>query len=728
MTQNTVKGSTYITSIEVTNVNTLAEVTPNTGTFNIVGNVNSTQVINCQKLTTTLQTGDCITTFGNRFSVAADTGDVHSSGVINGQRMNASLVTTTGNTGNAYSSSGNKFIVNAATGSITTTGSTTTAGITSTSGDVTIRNSSGQDKVTINTTTGVSTFIGNLITSSTGAGTGDLTVGGNASITGDASVTGNTSIVGNTTSSKFISNATSDNAIATNQNKMRVVASTGRIITFGGITSTGSVTCQDVFSVTNSQNVDIFKVDESNGNIIINGTISISQNAFSILTSATGPISIGLNNVSISTDDIVIGRSNTLAGNAGIAIGKSNKAIGTTCSVAIGKTCDAEGQESVAIGSGCEASGIASVAIGKGATASGGGSFALGENATSTHARSFALGLNAATTNNDQLMLHVAYLTLKNANSNAVILQLVNTHGYQQIWTYYHYLYYDNYNVNGGHIFRHMSGTTVTTALRIERTGRIMMGNGSALNQLAEVIIRKSGAQLMIEHTSNGDAMIRFSSGPSYQNRFHEIRCQFYAAGFNGPLNKMHFKVNVGNQNNPSDTMTLTGNGNLSITGGFSQSSDDRLKTNEELIVDGLSTIMKLRPQIYHKHFYKTVYDENDEYVNYEVLNDYNVESGLIAQEIYYDAPELRHLITLGGDPDIEQHIDTSKDPKVDPDYSSWGKHIASVNYNGILPYIIKAVQQQNDVINQQNVKIAHLEEQLKMLINIMQEIDHDDK
>ena len=73
-------------------------------------------------------------------------------------------------------------------------------------------------------------------------------------------------------------------------------------------------------------------------------------------------------------------------------------------------------------------------------------------------------------------------------------------------------------------------------------------------------------------------------------------------------------------------------------------------------------------------------------------------ESGLIAQEIYYDAPELRHLVYRGS-PEIDEDgniiplhsIPTSIDPSQDPDYSSWRKGPASVNYIGLIAYLVKA-------------------------------------
>ena len=73
-------------------------------------------------------------------------------------------------------------------------------------------------------------------------------------------------------------------------------------------------------------------------------------------------------------------------------------------------------------------------------------------------------------------------------------------------------------------------------------------------------------------------------------------------------------------------------------------------------------------------------------------------ESGLIAQELYCDAPELRHS-THKGKPEFDeegneiplQEIPTSIDPQQDPDYSSWGKESASVNYIGLIAYLVKA-------------------------------------
>ena len=69
-------------------------------------------------------------------------------------------------------------------------------------------------------------------------------------------------------------------------------------------------------------------------------------------------------------------------------------------------------------------------------------------------------------------------------------------------------------------------------------------------------------------------------------------------------------------------------------------------------------------------------------------------EAGLIAQEIYYDCSELRHLVMVppGATPSETKSI--PEDPTKDPDYSDWGDEAAFVNYIEIIPYLIKAVKE----------------------------------
>jgi len=126
----------------------------------------------------------------------------------------------------------------------------------------------------------------------------------------------------------------------------------------------------------------------------------------------------------------------------------------------------------------------------------------------------------------------------------------------------------------------------------------------------------------------------------------------------------------------------------VTILAAISDQSDDRIKTDEEDIIDATSTILKLRPQNYKKHG--------------------NFESGIIVQELYYNAPELRHLVTLPYDScgndvvpkDLEEGIDIS-DIQNDPDWEAlgWGdgSNFASLNYIGLIPYLTSSIQELNE-------------------------------
>jgi len=142
----------------------------------------------------------------------------------------------------------------------------------------------------------------------------------------------------------------------------------------------------------------------------------------------------------------------------------------------------------------------------------------------------------------------------------------------------------------------------------------------------------------------------------------------------------------------------------------FVTTSDDRIKENEKLIINATETLLKLTPQIYDK------YDDMD------LSGNPRVESGLIAQEVYYNAPELRHLVEVGLTTDASGNEITPTPDEMDlsgvdigsdPDYGShgWGKnHPASLDYNGLIPYMIKSNQEQQTTIEQLEARLAALE------------------
>ena len=126
----------------------------------------------------------------------------------------------------------------------------------------------------------------------------------------------------------------------------------------------------------------------------------------------------------------------------------------------------------------------------------------------------------------------------------------------------------------------------------------------------------------------------------------------------------------------------------------FTTTSDDRLKSNEIPITDALESLMKLNPMIY------------DKYDNMDKSGNYVTESGLISQDIWYQVPELRHIVSFGNEySDVSSStvpipIDVSNNELLeDADYNNLGWSTTTpsgVKYTDLIAYLIKAVQELN--------------------------------
>ena len=141
-----------------------------------------------------------------------------------------------------------------------------------------------------------------------------------------------------------------------------------------------------------------------------------------------------------------------------------------------------------------------------------------------------------------------------------------------------------------------------------------------------------------------------------------------------------------------SPTYTLHVVGSVGGTS-FTTTSDDRLKSNEIPITDALESLMKLNPMTY------------DKYDNMDKSGNYVTESGLISQDIWYQVPELRHIVSLGseykdGISTVPTPIDVSNNELLeDADYNNLGWSTTTpsgVKYTDLIAYLIKAVQELN--------------------------------
>ena len=164
--------------------------------------------------------------------------------------------------------------------------------------------------------------------------------------------------------------------------------------------------------------------------------------------------------------------------------------------------------------------------------------------------------------------------------------------------------------------------------------------------------------------------------------------------------------------------------------------SDDRLKISEEKLQDNISDlIMKLKPLKYKKNNYineqnKGFVDESGNITNYEIthfLDDISKnlthdEFGMMAQEIY-TIPELRHLVHVPYDSDMEKIKDTKiyegvlNEPKGYYEEQGWGvKEPARLNYIEFIPLLIKGFQEQQTKIEEQQTKIEEQQTKIEKL------------
>jgi len=155
-------------------------------------------------------------------------------------------------------------------------------------------------------------------------------------------------------------------------------------------------------------------------------------------------------------------------------------------------------------------------------------------------------------------------------------------------------------------------------------------------------------------------------------------------------------------------------------------SSDDRIKINEEYITNGLEIVNKLKPQIYDKI---NIIDDVNNLKNIDISGQTYRESGFIAQDIYYDIPELRHNITIpNGIIPSETREVNSDDPTIDPDYSSWGEEPTTLNYIGLIPYLANAIQEldrkHKREVEEKNNEITELRSEVNSLTSRMEALE----
>ena len=155
---------------------------------------------------------------------------------------------------------------------------------------------------------------------------------------------------------------------------------------------------------------------------------------------------------------------------------------------------------------------------------------------------------------------------------------------------------------------------------------------------------------------------------------------------------------------------------------GYDNYSDDRIKFEENTITDGLSTIMKLNPVLYKKC--KNIGDTD--------LSTMKIESGFVAQEVYNNVPEMRHLVDFDKslsrnfvDGDLNGNCVTDiYSKKTDSDGVTEEKpEVCTICYDEMIPFTVKAIQELNALVNTLQSTVNNLNQQIETQNTIISEL-----
>ena len=238
----------------------------------------------------------------------------------------------------------------------------------------------------------------------------------------------------------------------------------------------------------------------------------------------------------------------------------------------------------------------------------------------------------------------------------------MNDRGENIMW-----LHPSNYDTNAGNAPIFTSGTSgtlnyITIELRTDQLLDSPNGRIDILNNLFSFRFNDGMFYSEDGHSYSGTGNTKHPSGIKWKLYTFGV---IYANYIHGDGSKMVFPQFpsgplVGTFN-PSGAPQLGKAGQLLVF------SDKRRKSKIQAMSTTLDTLSRLLPKIYDKQGKR--------------------ESGFIAQEMYYDVKEMRHIVWTDRDA-------TPNDDAPEPDYSDWGKRHACLRYLHFIAYVVRSIQE----------------------------------
>ena len=460
----------------------------------------------------------------------------------------------------------------------------------------------------------------------------------------------------------------------------------------------------------------------------------------------------------VTTSNLEVGGDVHIRGTTFIKanINSNNIAIGTeagetsqgTNTVAVGVRAGqtTQGESAVAVGyqAGQTSQGDNAVAVGRkaGETSQGDNAIAVGWQAgqTSQGTQSIAIGNQAGETTQGTQAVAVGRLAGQTSQGNdaTAVGRLAGQSNQGNSATAVGYQAGQNSQGNNAVAVGYAAGQTSQHANSI-----VLNASGSALNSEAAsrfyvkpIRSIASGGSVLTYDDSTGEIMNTSNltvtttgnvgigtDGPSQKLDVNgDIKCNRLITGPNdGFWTTMY--IGTGSSSARLYLRGTSDQNHVTIYAAGSSFSDDRLKTDEELITDATDTLMKLSVQKYKK------------YDNFDLTGSYKNETGLIAQDIWYNAPELRHIVDLGADASgnkveplpLPGGVNTTHDIQNDPDYNAlgWGDDEAGVLYAQLIPYLIKSNQEIYTELQAEKAKVTTLETQLTSVLTRLDALEN---
>ena len=419
--------------------------------------------------------------------------------------------------------------------------------------------------------------------------------------------------------------------------------------------------------------------------------------AMGLLTTASGNSSTAMGNGTTASGDrsTAIGGDTEASGNLSTAMGILTRAIGYASTAmgenteaseanatAMGNGTTASGLISTAMGNGTTASGLISTAMGAGTEASGGGSVAMGSNTLASGNLSTALGsyseasglistaMGTGTEASGNYSTTMGYYT-KAPSSSEMAFGRYNT-DYTVISSDSDEFWYGPdrlFTVGNG-----SNNNNKSNALTIYKNGNVALGNITPSSNTTENVLDVGGRMRLRPKTGSGSTSgIWYSDVGGNNTQFAGAKTHSVIAAsreWGIYIDGFRFWVN--------------GSGNATLTGSLSQNSDKRLKTNITDLEYGLKDVLQLQPKQY---FWKDKPAQDQ------------ASLGLIAQDIEKIIPNIVH---------------TGTDEK----------KTLSLSYIELIPVLINAIKEQQQIIDNQNKVNTNQNKMLEALLTRIETLE----